>query len=133
MDLIDGNAKSFSRILNDDARMEQLKSWNRFQASMALLRAEKDRKKEEKAEEARKKAEAKAEKKRAQEAAEKKRREELMPGLDADLARGRGHISSLSVNRLKDILVCKFNKKKSDVNKMKKGQLQEEVFSLMDA
>jgi hypothetical protein len=105
-DMNDGNAKSYSRILNSDKRMESYKEWNELQAGLSMVRRDKDNKREMKATEKRRATEQNELKKAEQEAAEKAQKEALIPKLKEDIKKGFEHISSLYCSRLKNMLSC---------------------------
>ena len=107
--------------------MEHLKEWNELQAGLAMIRADQDKRRHEKA--AKKKIEEELKRKKNQEAdaAEMATKVQLLPGLREDVGKGKEHLGTLNNDRLKLILVYLYEVKKSAVNKMKKEQRLQEI------
>jgi hypothetical protein len=84
-DFISGNINSYSRIMNDKASMELINYYNGLSASLAMMNAEKDKKKTKVAAEKKKTAEECEQKKVAAEAKENSKVAELLPGFQREL------------------------------------------------
>jgi hypothetical protein len=127
-DFIDGNAKSYARVLNSSHRMEAVTEYNSLLTTLAGIRAENDEKKTErdnkKKEEQIQKEQKATEVKEAREA----KRQDLLPGIREDIAKGEQYVLMLPNTRLKEILLYYFEVERSIVNKLtNKTQLQNEI------
>ena len=80
-DMIDGNAKSYARVLNSPDRMESLIDFNGLAAVVSEMRREKDEKRAETAAKKKQEDKEKQKKKAAEEERIQKEKEELLPGL----------------------------------------------------
>jgi hypothetical protein len=123
LDIMDGNIKSHARWLNDPERMECNLQLLRLQAVMANIRVDADDKKALAAEEKKKKEEEKLKKKEAAIAADNLKAETLNPVVTEHVDRGFGHIKTLKVAALKEILIYYYLEPKGVVKKLKKQQL----------
>ena len=122
-DLVDGNIKSYARLLNSEERLNKFQEYQGLNAIISEMRREEDEKRDARKEEKRQKEAEKRRSKEEREAQEKARKEQLLPGIDEDIGKGVDHIKSLHVLHLKDIYVYACGANRTDVNKLRKPAL----------
>jgi len=120
-DVIDGNAKSFSKVLNSEERMRKVTDYNEMTAGIAEISAEKDDQKRKKQEEEQKKDKEK--KDAGKKAAIDKEKDEKLPGIILDVNKGEDYLVSLKVPRMREILTFYFNMPSAAVRNAKKAEV----------
>jgi hypothetical protein len=100
VDMFEGNVAAYSRVLNSDGRMKRIKDYNQLAAILADMDADIHDDRERKAT-LKKKNDAEKKKKKADAVeADEKKKQELMPSLSEDVAKGLDHFKTLTQKRL---------------------------------
>ena len=133
IDALDGNVGSYNRLLNSNARLEQIREVNTLTAAVAEITRDKDNAKKRKVQEATELALKRATKKKAAECTEETRRLEVMGHLVPLMEKfenGEKAVSSLetlSAKVLKEILKFYYNAKLKGMTTIKKADMIDEV------
>ena len=122
-DIIDGNRKSYAKVLNSDERMEKVMDYNNLQAAIAEINVERDEDKKKKQKEKDEKKKEKERKEVEKKIATENEKIEKMPGILEDIAKGLGHLNTMKAPRLRDILVFYFKYSIGEVRNAKKAEL----------
>ena len=134
IEFVNGNVNSYARVLNGQAQMDAIKTYNDLTASLATYNAEKHRRDEKKKEEKKKKDEEKEAKKRLQKEKEAKEHEMILPGCTEDVEdRGKVWVLGCSVKRKKEILKHYFHHDKPlyKLNLADTNELIEQYFAAL--
>jgi hypothetical protein len=127
MDIIDGNAKSYARHLNNNVRLQRYTEYNGLQAVLSALRSEQDEKRAKSTEDKKQKQAEKQHKKAHEEVAKKEKEKELLPVLELEMGKGIDHIMTQNVPRLKEILIYYFRKPRKDIKSLKSQELKDAI------
>lgn len=134
IEFVNGNVNSYARVLNGQAQMDAIKTYNDLAASLATFNAEKHRRDEEKKEEKKKKDEEKEAKKRLQKEKEAEEHARILPGCREDVEhRGKVWVLGLTVKRKKEILKHYFSHDKAlyKLNLADTDELIEQYFAAL--
>lgn len=134
IEFVHGNVNSYARVLNGQAQMDAIKTYNDLAASLATYNAEKHQRDEEKKKEKKKKDEEKEAKKRLQKEKEAQEHEIILPGCREDVEiRGKLWVLGCSVKRKKEILKHYFchDKPLYKLNQSETNELIEKYFATL--
>ena len=124
-DFVTGNVNSYSRILNDEKNLEKFKDYTELAVGLGMLNAEKDEKSKETAAKKVQEAADKVRKKGEKEAEEASKRNELLPGLEAELKeKDMNNILNLPDVRMRLYIRYHFQKRIVNLTKTKKAELK---------
>jgi hypothetical protein len=130
LDMICGNVASYSRLLNDEKRLDEIKEVHELTAAVAAVSADMESEKKRKAEKSLVEKEKKMQKKKQDKEEAAKRKERSMPTVKlwmdkfekGELAPTPENFSKFNVSDLKDILIYYFDFK-NGVSTWKKDKL----------
>ena len=104
IDIISGNAASYSRLWNSKEQLSRVKEFNEVADSLAMINTEKDKNKRKQEEEKKQSGAEKEAKKAKRIEDEAEKCTNLLPGLTADVDRGYEYVKTLNNDRLKEII-----------------------------
>jgi hypothetical protein len=108
IDIVSGNVNSYARVLNGAAQLDKIKTYNQLAASIAIIRKERDEKKEANKERKKQEEIEKAAKKADKAQKDAEELERLGPICMEHVAKGLDHVLSLKLLERKDILRVHF-------------------------
>jgi len=98
-EVIDGNAKSYLKVLNSEERMRKVTDYNEMTARIAEISAEKDDQKRKKQQEKEQKKKDKEKKDAEENSGIDKEKDEKLPGIILDVNKGEDYLVSLKAPR----------------------------------
>lgn len=120
---INGNVNSYSRVLNNPKQLDMIKEYCDLGATLAEISTERSEKRKENALKRTVEEKSRAAKKAANEVSEQAKREELLPGLQADYAKGLDSILKLKNERLRELVKYFFEKQVQGLRTMVRADL----------